>query len=125
MSFLSSSNIHNKAYLLYTEFGFCTISECYWKAVIFCRIFCISHTIYDVTDGHAGIPAAHPLLCGMFPLDCMLGATVDTRHTVPAAVQKFRLLHTAPLYFDMGSKRPFILSAINLAIRRLFPVAEK
>jgi hypothetical protein len=47
------------------------------------------------------------------------------RHTVPAAVQKFRLLHTAPLYFDMGSKRPFILSAINLAIRRLFPVAEK
>ena len=53
--------------------------------------FCISHTFYDIIDRHTGIPVPHPLLCGMFPLDRMLGAAVDAGHTVLAAVKKFRL----------------------------------
>ena len=36
-----------------------------------------------------------------------------------------RLLHFVPLYFDMGSNSPSILSAMMFAIRRLLPVAEK
>ena len=49
-----------------------------------------SHTFYDIVNRYTRIPVADPLLCCMFPLDGLLGAAVDTRDAVFAAVLKFR-----------------------------------